>query len=349
MKKLLNTLYVTTAEAYISKEGGNVVISLNGNELFRIPIINLESIVTFGYQGASPGVMQMCAKNGVNLSFFTPQGRFVSRVQGPINGNILLRRTQFKLLDNDAEKQRLASRFILGKLYNSRIILRRFLRDYPQDAAHDTMERASNLLKHLFLKTQQPLPLDLLRGIEGEGAAIYFEAFRNLIKNPDSAFKFSGRTRRPPTDPVNAMLSLGYSMLANDCASALEGVGLDPAAGIMHSLRPGRNSLALDLMEEMRGYIVDRFVISLINNRQISPSDFKIHSDIDSEVTTSVVFTDNGLKKFLTAWQNRKKTEFNHPFLNEKIKIGLLPHVQAMLLARNLRGDIDDYPVFLLK
>ena len=207
----------------------------------------------------------------------------------------------------------------------------------------------SELLHRLSLKTGKNPELDILRGLEGEAAAAYFTVFPNLILNPDPYFHFNGRHRRPPTDPVNAMLSFGYSLLANDCASALEGVGLDPAAGFMHSLRPGRNSLALDLMEEMRGYIVDRLVISLINNRQISPTDFKIHTNPLDTTQTSVVFTEAGLKKFLSAWQTKKKTEFTHPFLNEKIKIGLLPHAQAMLLARNLRGDLDDYPVFLAK
>ncbi|MDE6443360.1 MAG: type I-C CRISPR-associated endonuclease Cas1c [Muribaculaceae bacterium] len=349
MKKLLNTLYVTTPESYISKDGENIVVSLQGKEVFRVPIINIGAIITFGYQGASPGAMQLCARNGVSLSFHHPNGRFIARIKGPVNGNILLRKRQFQILEDMPERQRLASRFIYGKLFNSRSILRRFLRDYPDNPNCDSIGQCADMIKRLSIMTDSCPPLDTLRGIEGEAAVSYFSAFRHLILNPDPAFNFSGRYKRPPTDPVNAMLSLAYSMLANDCAAALEGVGLDPAAGFMHTLRPGRNSLALDLMEEMRGYMVDRFVISLINTRQVSKSDFKIHTDTSSETATSVLFTDNGLKKFLGAWQNRKKTEFIHPFLNEKIKLGLLPHIQAMLLARNLRGDIDDYPVFLLK
>lgn len=349
MKKLLNTLYVTTPESYLSKDGNNVVISVDGKEIFRIPISNIESIYTFCYPGVSPGAMLLCTSNNVALSFFSPQGKFISRIQGPVNGNVLLRIRQYGILNDDKEKRRLASRFIYGKLFNSRVVLRRFVRDYPDKQASTRVDRSAEMLRRAALKVAHVTEIDTLRGIEGEGAVEYFNAFPHLILNADSRFTFKNRNRRPPTDPINAMLSLGYSLLANDCASALEGVGLDSAVGFLHALRPGRNSLALDLMEEMRAYVVDRLVISLINTKQISISDFKTHSNTSDSNQTSVVFTDNGLKKFLAAWQAKKKTEFTHPFLNEKIKLGLLPHIQAMLLARNLRGDIDDYPVFLAK
>lgn len=349
MKRLLNTLYVTTPESYLTKDGTNVVISIEGKEIFRIPISNLEAINTFGYQGASPGVMRLCASNGVALSFFSPYGKFVSRIQGPVNGNVLLRVRQYSILNDDTEKRRLASRFIFGKLFNSRVVLRRFVRDYPNHACLNQVEQAAEELRKLALMTNQKPEIDSLRGFEGEGAASYFSVFPHLILNSEPQFSFNGRNRRPPTDPINAMLSMGYSLLANDCASALEGAGLDPAVGFMHSLRPGRNSLALDLMEEMRAYIVDRLVISLVNTRHITASDFKIHSDSCDPNQMSVIFTENGLKKFLASWQTKKKTEITHPFINEKIQLGLLPHIQAMLLARNLRGDIDDYPVFLAK
>lgn len=349
MKKLLNSLYVTSPETYLSKDGNNVVVSADGSEIFRIPISNIESIYTFSYPGISPGLMQLCASNKVALSFFSPQGRFISRLQGPVNGNVLLRVKQYSILNDKLEKIRLSSRFIYGKLYNSRAILRRFIRDYPNHGSLIQIEKAAEKLRNIAITVSQNLNNDSLLGFEGEGASIYFSVFSNLILNSTTSLKFNNRTRRPPKDPVNAMLSMGYSLLANDCASALEGVGLDPAVGFLHALRPGRNSLALDLMEEMRAYIVDRLVISVINNRQINSSDFKIHSDPSDLNQTSVVFTSDGLKKFLSAWQSKKKTEITHPFLNEKIQIGLLPHVQAMLLARNLRGDIDDYPVFLVK
>lgn len=259
MMKLLNTLYVTTPEAYISKEGSNVVISQNGKEIFRIPITNIEAINTFGYQGASPGVMQLCASHGVALSFFTPHGKFVSRIQGPKHGNVLLRVRQYSL-DNQ-EKILIASRFIYGKLFNSRVVLRRFVRDYPNHHAVHAVEQAAEKIRQLTIATSQIGEPDSLRGIEGEGAAIYFSTFPHLILNTAPCFVFLRRNRRPPTDPINAMLSFGYALLANECASALEGVGLDPAVGFMHTLRPGRNSLALDLMEELRAYMVDRFVI----------------------------------------------------------------------------------------
>lgn len=349
MKKLLNTLYVTTPESYLSKDGNNIVISVDSKEIFRIPVVNIESINTFGYQGASPGVMRLCAENGVALNFFSPNGRFIARCQGPVTGNILLRKRQFDILNDSTEKKRLASRFIFGKIYNSRVIVRRFIRDYPDNEHIPAIETDSNLLRRLAIKANQMPEIDTLRGIEGEAASIYFSIFPHLILNKEPYFRFMGRNRRPPTDPVNAMLSFGYSLLAQDCAAALEGVGLDPAGGFMHSLRPGRNSLALDLMEEMRSYIVDRLVISLINNRQINSTDFKIHTDPYDSNKTSVIFSEGGMKKFLAGWQAKKRTEFTHPFLNEKIKTGLLPHVQAMMLARNLRGDIDDYPVFLAK
>ena len=349
MKKLLNTLYVPTPESYISKDGNNVVISVDGKEIFRIPISNLESINSFCYSGVSPGAMRLCTSNNVSLSFFSPHGKFISRVQGPLNGNVLLRVRQYRLLNDESEKRRLASRFIYGKLFNSRVILRRFMRDYPDNPASEQVDHATEMLRRAAIRVTRMPEIDSLRGIEGEGAVEYFNAFPHLFLNNDFRFTFKNRNRRPPTDPINAMLSMGYSLLANDCASALEGVGLDPAAGFLHTLRPGRNSLALDLMEEMRAYIVDRLVITLVNTRQISVSDFKMHTDSSDLNQASVIFTDNGLKKFLAAWQAKKKTEFTHPFLNEKIKLGLLPHIQAMLLARYLRGDIDDYPVFLAK
>ena len=349
MKQLLNTLYVTTPEAYLCKDGTNVVVTSEGKELFRIPISNIEAINTFGYQGASPGLMRLCADNGVALTFFGPNGRFISRSQGLLRGNVLLRVRQYEILSTQIEKLRLASRFIYGKIFNSRVVIRRFIRDYPEHKAIDEVEKISEKLRRLAVKTGEQANIAALRALEGEAAACYFSVFPNMVLNPDPYFQFKHRNKRPPTDPVNAMLSFGYSLLANDCASALEGVGLDPAAGFMHTLRPGRNSLALDLMEEMRSYIVDRLVLSIINMRQMTNKDFKIHNDPYDPRKTSVVFTDNGLKKFLSAWQAKKKTEITHPFLNEKIKIGLLPHIQAMLLARNLRGDLDDYPVFLAK
>ncbi len=349
MKKLLNTLYITTPSSYLSKGGTNVVVSADGKEIFRIPIQNIESIITFGYQGASPGLMKLCVDNHVNLSFYAPNGRFIARICGSVNGNVLLRRKQYRLIDDQEFSLNIASLIIAAKIYNSRACLRRFVRDYPGKPGIETVSHNSDILKQKYRLARQASTLDVLRGIEGDAAAVYFKAFPHLIINKNPQFIFSTRNRRPPTDIVNAMLSFGYSLLANDCSSALEGVGLDPAAGFMHSFRPGRNSLALDIMEEFRSYIVDRFVLTMINNRQITPSDFIIHTNAESDIPLSVSFTDNGKKKYLTAWQTRKKTEITHPFLNEKVPIGMLPHIQALLLARYLRGDLDNYPVFLIK
>lgn len=349
MKKLLNTLYVTTPDSYLSKDGTNVVVSSKNIELFRIPIQNIESICAFGYQGASPGVMKLCVDNKVGLSFFTPNSQFIARIQGKVNGNVFLRQKQYEWCENQAESLYLSKLVISSKIYNSRSVLQRFVRDYPEHKACQEVSDASAKLKVRMIMANKVDSIEELRGLEGDAAAIYFGVFSNLILNQDSIFAFDKRNRRPPLDAVNAMLSFGYSLLTSQCASAIEGVGLDPSVGFMHSLRPGRNSLALDMVEEFRAYLVDRFVISLINNRQFGMSDFKIHNSISDETSLPVLLTDDGRNKFLSAWQSRKKKEIIHPFLKERVPIGLLPHVQAMLLARYLRRDIDGYPVFLSK
>lgn len=340
MRKLLNILYITTPESYLSKDGLNVVISVKQKEIFRIPIINIEGIVTFGYMGASPGVMKLCVDNNVSLTFLSPNGRFVSRIQGQTKGNVFLRKTQYSLSDDENTSLHIAKIFISGKISNYRNILRRFIRDYGDN--QDVVNAAKYLdrCKKILLKSSN---FDVLRGVEGDAANSYFGVFKELIINQKSEFVFTGRNRRPPKDAINAMLSFAYTLLANEVAAALETVGLDPYVGFLHCLRPGRTSLALDLMEEMRAYMGDRFVLSLINRRQITISDFVEQGE------NGIKMTDNGRKVFLTAWQRRKKEEFVHPYLNEKISVGLLPYVQAMLLAKYLRSDIDDYPVFLLK
>lgn len=348
MRKLLNTLYVTKPDAYLSKDLNNVVVTEKGQEIFRIPIQNIEAINTFGYQGASPGLMKLCAENGVSLSFFTPNGRFVSRIQGPVKGNVLLRKRQYELINESDSKLALSKLFITGKLYNSRVVLRRFVRDYSDVINVVDVENVAETIKKRYSNLDVIDTFGALRGIEGEASALYFSVFDNLILNNSETFRFPGRRRRPPTDIVNAMLSFGYTLLANDCASALESVGLDPAGGFMHTLRPGRNSLALDMMEEFRAYLVDRFVLSLINNHQVTEHDFQIHAS-DNAISAPVLFKENGLKKFIASWQSRKKKEITHPFLNEKIPLGLLPYVQAMLLSKYLRQDIDNYPVFFAK
>ena len=340
MKKLLNILYVTTPESYLSKDGENVVVSVKQEERFRIPIINLEGIVTFGYMGASPGLMKLCADNGVSLSFLSPNGRFIGRLQGPVHGNVLLRKTQYQINDDIERSLHFAQLFVAGKIQNYKTILQRFIRDNG-----DSIQIA-DAIKSLEKSKQWALnanDLPSLIGVEGDAANSYFEVFPMLLLHQKDGFPFHGRNRRPPKDAVNAMLSFVYALLANETAAALESVGLDPYVGFLHSLRPGRTSLALDLMEELRAYLGDRLVLSLINRKQVSPNDFITQGE------SGVIMTDNCRKTVLTAWQNRKKETIVHPYLEEKIAIGLLPYVQALLLARTIRGDLDDYPVFLIR
>ena len=340
MRKLLNTLYVTTPESYLSKDGMNVVIFLNQQEVFRIPIINIEAIVTFGYMGASPGLMKLCADSGVSLTFLSPNGRFVSRVQGQTKGNVLLRKAQYRLADDQTWSMHVAQLMVAGKIQNYRNVLRRYLRDYGENPEVVAAANALDIQKRDALRAKDPAEL---MGTEGLAANQYFAAFPHLILHQKADFPFNGRNRRPPKDAVNAMLSLAYTLLANDTAAALETVGLDPYVGFFHTLRPGRTSLALDVMEELRAYLGDRFVLSLINRKQVAADDFLYQGE------KGVVLTDKGRRTFLTAWQNRKKEEIIHPYLKEKMPVGLLPYVQAMLLARYVRNDIDDYPVFLFK
>lgn len=340
MRKLLNTLYITTPEAYLSKDGLNVVVSVDKEERFRIPIMNVESIVTFGYMGASPGLMKLCMDNNVALSFMTPQGRFICRVQGPVKGNVLLRKKQYSLSEDENVALHLAKLFILGKVFNTRSILQRYIRD---NGADEEVERVVKQLEWRKKRIMQAENMDILRGEEGHAANAYFDVFSHLILHQKDDFPFNGRNRRPPKDEVNAMLSFVYTLIANDVAAALESVGLDPYVGFMHTLRAGRTSLALDMMEELRAYLGDRLVLSMINRKQITKKDFIRQSD------DSFVMTDSCRKELLSTWQKRKKELIEHPYLKEKIPIGLLPYAQAMLLARFLREDLDDYPVFLMR
>ena len=340
MRKLLNTLYITTPESYLSKDGMNAVVSVNQQEVFRIPIINIEGIVTFGYMGASPGLMKLCTDNNVSLTFLSPNGRFISRIQGLTRGNVLLRKKQYHLSEQDNWTLHVAQVMIAGKIQNYRNILRRFIRDYGDNHKVELAAKALGGFKRDVLSTSDSYSL---MGVEGMAANKYFEVFPCLMTQQRDSFPFSGRNRRPPKDAVNAMLSLAYTLITNDITAALETVGLDPYVGFLHKLRPGRASLALDLTEELRAYLGDRFVLSLINRRQITPNDFIHQGEL------GVTMSDKGRRTFLTAWQNRKKEVLEHPYLNEKIPVGLIPHAQAMLMARYVRGEIDDYPVFLIK
>lgn len=343
MRKLLNTLYVTTPDIYLALDGENITIRQDNEELGRFPLHNLESVVTFGYTGASPALMGACAARNIGLCFMSANGRFLSRVVGETQGNVLLRKTQYRTSDNTAASHAIARHMIIGKLYNSRGVLRRGLRDHRMRVDVDALEDASATLQSCISMVQSSHDLEQLRGYEGTGATAYFSVLDNLILQQKEAFFFSKRSRRPPLDNVNAMLSFLYTLLANDVASALTTVGLDPYVGFLHRDRPGRVSLALDLMEELRPIIVDRMVVSMINNREIKPTDF-----IKRE-NGSVIMTDTARKQILHSWQARKRESITHSFLKEKIAWGLVPYTQAMLLARTLREDLEAYPPFLWK
>jgi len=343
MRKLLNTLYVTTAEAHLGRERENVLIYIEDEVRFRIPIHNLEGIVTFGYTGASPALMHLCASRGVALSFLSPSGRLLAKVASPVQGNVLLRKRQYELSDDLEATLELARSVVLGKLMNSRTVLRRFLRDHENRVGSHEVAGAVQTITSQIDKLFNVSSLETLRGVEGESARTYYSVFNYLVLGDRDAFRFKGRSRRPPLDRTNALLSFLYSLLAHDCAAALETVGLDPQVGFLHRIRPGRASLALDLMEELRPYLVDRLTLSLINTQQIDETDFVVKE------SGGVLMTDDGRKKVINAWQTRKQQEVTHPYFQERIEIGLIPYAQAMLLARCIRGDIDGYPPFLMK
>lgn len=340
MRKLLNTLFVTLPDAYLSRDGANIVVSVMQEERFRIPSLNVEAIIAFGYKGVSPGLMALCAENGIALSFLTQNGRYIGRFQGQTKGNVLLRKNQYGRADDETTAIPLARLFIAAKIQNSRSVLQRFLRDYGECPA---VEQAAEKLNALKKESLHCNDREGLMGVEGAASAEYFGCFPHLILCKDEVFAFRGRNRRPPRDAINAMLSFAYTLLTNETTAALEAVGLDPCVGFLHALRPGRTSLALDLIEEFRACLCDRFVLSLVNRNQLSAKSFLRQGE------ESVILTDEGRKTFLTAWQLRKKECVMHPFLNEKIEIGLLPHAQAMLLARFLRNDIDAYPPYLVR
>lgn len=343
MRRLLNTLYVTGQNRYLSLDGENVVILEEREEIGRIPLHNLQSIVTFGYTGASPALMGACAKRNIDLTFMSGNGRFLARVTGEVKGNVTLRKQQYRVSENKEKSISIAKNFIFGKVYNARWILERAIRDYPLRVNADMLKEKSTFLYHSLQEIRDCMDASRLLGLEGEAAALYFSVFDQLILQQKESFSFQERSRRPPLDNVNAMLSFAYSLLAEMCGSALEAVGLDPYVGFYHTDRPGRISLALDVMEELRGVMADRFVLTVINKRIIKKENF-IHKE-----NGAVILDDSGRKRFLSAWQERKQDVIKHPFLNEKIEWGMVPHAQAMLLARYLRGDLDEYPPFLWK
>ncbi|MBT8508785.1 type I-C CRISPR-associated endonuclease Cas1 [Methanomicrobiaceae archaeon CYW5] len=342
MRKLLNTLYVTTPDSYLTREGENVIVKIDGKNAFRIPVHTLEGIVCFGYMGASPQLMRLCTDNNVGLSFLSPSGKFLARVNGRVRGNVLLRRTQYRRADNREDSLDIARAFIVGKIVNCRTVLGRSIRDHGESINCNRIRGADDLLIENLLKIEGCMDPDTLRGIEGNCAKYYFDVLDELILLQKEDFYLYQRNRRPPLDNMNALLSFLYTLLAHDVESALETVGLDPYVGFFHTDRPGRASLALDLMEELRPFLADRLALNLVNLRQLAGKDFY------KKENGAVIMTDEGRKAVLGAWQKRKQDQITHPYLKEKIPVGLVPYVQAMLLARYLRGDIDGYPPFFM-
>ena len=343
MRRLLNTLYVTMPDSYLACDGENVLVKVNDEVHFRVPVHNLEGIICFGFAGASPGLMKLCCERGVALSFLTVYGKFMGRVTGKISGNVLLRRTQYRWADDQASSIRLAKGFVSAKIMNSRAVLHRALRDHGDKVDAKLLENSMVLMARMPQKLEIAGSLDVIRGIEGDAASLYFSCFNQLIVNQNADFTLVDRNRRPPTDRVNALLSFLYTLLAHEVAAALESVGLDPQVGFLHRDRSGRISLALDLMEEMRPHFVDRLVATLINRNQVTAKGFTVKEN------GAVVMDEVTRKEVLIAWQKKKQEEIIHPYLDEKMPFGLIPYVQALLLARHMRGDLEGYPPFFWK
>lgn len=343
MRKLLNTLFVTSEDIYLSLDGENVLANRDKEVVARYPLHTLQGIISFSYAGASPALMGACAQRDVDMVFCSPRGKFLARTAGITSGNVLLRREQYRIADDLTRSCKITRNMIFGKLYNARWSIERTLRDHGERIEAEKFQNAVVELKEFLPRVRQETDLDALRGLEGAAAKAYFNVFDDMLLRNKEAFFFRGRTRRPPLDRVNAMLSFAYALLASDCASALESVGLDAYVGLMHQDRPGRRSLALDIMEEMRPCVADRFVLTLVNNRMIDPSGF------EESGSGAVIMTAETRKAFLKAWQEKKQETLTHPYLQEKLPWGLVPYLQSLLLARHIRGDLDAYPPFLWK
>ncbi|UKL14243.1 type I-C CRISPR-associated endonuclease Cas1c [Dissulfurimicrobium hydrothermale] len=340
MKHLANVLYITTPETYLSLDGENVVIQKDEHTSTRLPLHNIENIVCFNWQGASPALMGACVEQNIGLTFLAPSGRFLARVTGQVKGNVLLRRKQFQVAENEAQSVPIAASFLLGKLSNCRKVIERALRDHAMLVNVEALSSASAFLKETLKVIPSCQSTADLMAFEGSAAKAYFNVFDHLILQQKNEFYFKERNRRPPLDNMNALLSFLYALLTNECVSALETVGLDPFVGFLHTNRPGRPSLALDLMEELRPVFADRLALSLVNRHQVTEKGFT------PKESGGILMDDETRKTVITAWQERKKEEIIHPFLKEKIPFGLIPHIQALLLARHLRGDLDAYPPF---
>jgi CRISPR-associated protein Cas1 len=342
MKKHLNTLYITSDDAYVHKERETFVVEVNNEKVYQAPVHSIENIVCFGFKALSPSLMAFCAENNVGISYLSENGKFLARVQGAQHGNVLLRKAQYALSDNEQESLKIARPIIAAKVSNYRNLLLRHQRNHPESVS-DSVDSAATVLGNRLHDIEQVMTLDGLRGYEGECANVYFSVLSSLIIAQQEDFTFTARSKRPPLDPANALLSFLYAILANDVRSALETVGLDPQVGFLHQLRSGRPSLALDVMEEFRAYLGDRIMLNLINLKQVTIKDFDVRE------AGEVRMSDDARKAVLTAYQKRKQEEITHPLLGEKMTIGLLPHIQAQLMARYIRGDISEYPPFYVK
>jgi CRISPR-associated protein Cas1 len=343
MKHLLNTLFVTTQNAYLAREGETVAVCVEHETKLRVPIHTLGGIICFGQVSCSPPLMELCAERNVLISFLSLYGRFLARVQGAVSGNVLLRREQYRRADDETGSAAMAAKMVIGKVANCRRVLLRALNDHPESSGSQELEQAEKRLERQLEILRQPAPLDFVRGLEGEAAKHYFEVFDHLITAQKEDFFFRERSRRPPLDTINALLSFLYTLLAHDVEAALESVGLDPDVGFLHRDRPGRPGLALDMMEELRPVFADRLVLSLVNRQQVKGKGFKRLEN------GAFQMDDETRKEVLLAWQKRKQEEIVHPFLGEKLVFGLIPFVQAVLLARHLRGDLEGYPPFIWK
>lgn len=343
MKRLLNTLFVTSADTYLALDGENIVIKKDGDIVKRYPLHNLESICAFGYIGASPALMGYCAERNIAITFLTASGRFLARVIGESRGNVVLRKEQYRISDDEGQSTRIARNFIFGKVYNSKWILERATRDYPMRIDVSRIKKSTSTLTESLQLIRKIEDLDVLRGAEGAAAVQYFTVFDELILQQKEDFSFNGRSKRPPLDNVNALLSFAYALLSHEVTWALEAVGLDAYVGFLHRDRPGRASLALDLMEELRGVYADRLVLSLINKRMVAANGFY------QKENGAVLMDAETRKVVLTAWQEKKQEVIIHPYLQDRIQWGLVPYAQALLLARFIRGDLDEYPPFLWK
>jgi len=343
VRQLLNTLYVTTSRAYVHLDHDTLRVEVERELKLQAPLMQLGAIFCFGDVMMSPALIHRCADDGRTIVLLDQNGRFKARIEGPVGGNVLLRRAQHLALSDDARRLAIAKNMTAGKLRNSRFMLMRSARDAQDREEADVLSTAAATLANILLRSQDRDNLEMLRGDEGEGARVYFGAFTYMIRENRSAFALAGRTRRPPLDRMNAILSFLYTLVRADCHAALEGVGLDPQVGFFHALRPGRPALALDIMEELRPVLADRLALTLVNRAQLGPGDF------DFIPGGAVLLNADGRKTLVIAYQKRKEEEVEHRVLGQRIPIGLIPHIQARLLARHLRRDLEHYPPYLAR